>query len=281
MILRESLFLSSLLLNSEAWVNYTEKDVRILEQCDEFLLSRILECDGNSSNAFKYLELGVIPIRFEIMKRKLMFLQYVLKQNKKSMIYRIFKAIEENPVKNDFVFTCKRYLEVLKIDSTFEQLENMSKTKLRKILKENIRNEAFMYLKNQQLKQEKIKDIKYTQLKMQDYLAESDRSILVTKTIYKARGKTLDIKMQKKWKYDNIKCEGCQLNIESGEEILKCDKLGKNDKQADYTWFYSELVSKQIMVGKIMVHKLKKRKQIKEEVENVVHPNAGCWIFFV
>ena len=79
----------------------------------------------------------------------------------------------------------------------------------------------------------------------------------------------------------SVRGEGCQLNVESGEEILKCDKLGKNDKQADYTWFYSELVSKQIMVGKIMVHKLKKRKQIKEEVENVVHPNAGCWIFFV
>ena len=100
MVLRESLFLSSVLLNSEAWVNYSEKDVRILEQCDEALLSNILECDGNSSNALKYLELGVIPIRFEIMKRKLLFLQYILKQDKNSMIYNVLKAIEENPVKN-------------------------------------------------------------------------------------------------------------------------------------------------------------------------------------
>ena len=46
LILRESLFISSLLLNSEAWVNYTEKDVRILEQCDEILLTKILECDS-------------------------------------------------------------------------------------------------------------------------------------------------------------------------------------------------------------------------------------------
>ena len=34
-ILRESLFLSSMLLNSEAWVNYAPKYVRIMEQCDE------------------------------------------------------------------------------------------------------------------------------------------------------------------------------------------------------------------------------------------------------
>ena len=76
-ILRKSLFLSSILLNSEAWVNYSDKDIRILEQCDEMLLSAILDCDQKSSNAFKYLELGVIPIRFEIMKRKLMFLQHL------------------------------------------------------------------------------------------------------------------------------------------------------------------------------------------------------------
>ena len=47
---------------------------------------------------------------------------------------------------------------------------------------------------------------------------------MVSKTIYKARGMTLDIKMQKKWKYDDMKCEGCQEHVEAGEEILKCDK---------------------------------------------------------
>ena len=78
-VLRESLFLSSMLLNSEAWVNYKEKDVRILEQSNEILLGKILDCDPNTSNAMKYLELGILPIRFEIMRRKLAFLQYILK----------------------------------------------------------------------------------------------------------------------------------------------------------------------------------------------------------
>jgi hypothetical protein len=68
-VLRESLFLSSLLLNSEAWVNYSDKDVRILEQCDEILLSKILDCNANTSNALKYLELGIFPVRFEIITR--------------------------------------------------------------------------------------------------------------------------------------------------------------------------------------------------------------------
>ena len=266
MVLRKSLFLSSVLLNSEAWVNYTEKEVRILEQCDEILLSNILECDGKSSNAFKYLELGIIPIRFEIMKRKIMFLQYILRQEKNSMVYKIFKAMEDNPIKNDFVYTCKKYLEILKINTNFEEIGKMSKFTLKQILREKTKFEALVYLKSQQMVQEKIKNIVYRDLKMQDYLFEGDRNLLVSKAIYKARGQILDIKMHKRWKFDNLNCEGCNKNLETGEEILQCEKLGTNEDQATYTWFYSELVTKQILAGKVLLKKLKKRKQIREEI---------------
>ena len=39
---------------------------------------------------------------------------------------------------------------------------------------------------------------------MQDYLAEGDRNISISKVIFKARGKTLDIKSPKKLKYDDL-----------------------------------------------------------------------------
>ena len=96
MVLRSSLFLSSLLLNSEAWVNLSEQDIRSLEQSDEILISKILGSTANTSNAFKYLELGIFPLRFEIMKRKLSFLQYLLKQEKTSMIFQVFQATSDN-----------------------------------------------------------------------------------------------------------------------------------------------------------------------------------------
>ena len=142
----------------------------------------------------------------------------------------------------------------------------MSKLHLKKILKEKIRNKAFIYLRNQQTKQEKIKNIEYKELKMQDYLADGDRKISVSKVIYKARGMSLDIKMQKRWKYEDVQCEGCQEKSETGEEILQCDQLGPNENQAQYSWFFSNLVSKQIAAGKVMLEKLKKRKRIREGI---------------
>ena len=114
--------------------------------------------------------------------------------------------------------------------------------------------------------QQKIKNIIYKELKMQDYLAEGDRNSLVSKVIYKAKGQVLDIKMQKRWKYDDWNCEGSQENLETGEEIMMCEKLGKNESNAEYSWFYSDLVCKQILAGKIIIKKLKKRKEIREAV---------------
>ena len=52
-VLRESLFLSSMLLNSDAWVNYSDKDIRTLEKSDEILLGKILGCEAKTSNTLK------------------------------------------------------------------------------------------------------------------------------------------------------------------------------------------------------------------------------------
>ena len=48
--------------------------------------------------------------------------------------------------------------------------------------------------------------------------------------------------------------------------MLRCEKLGENDIQAEYSWFYSEQLTKQFLAGKVLVKKLKKRKQIREEI---------------
>ena len=96
-------------------MNLTDQNIRSLEQSDEMLLSKILDSEANTSNAFKYLELGIYPLRFEIMNWKILYLQYILKQNKTSMIYQVLKATLDNTIRNDFVQTCVKYLNDLKI----------------------------------------------------------------------------------------------------------------------------------------------------------------------
>ena len=153
------------------------------------------------------------------------------------MIYKILQKTNESSVKNDFVYTCKKYMKTLNLEVTFEEIEKMSKFTFKKLLKEKVNSAAFLYLEEQKIKQKKIKDIVYSRLEMQEYLLDGDRDARVSKMIFKARGRTLDIKLHKKWKYSDTLCTGCQVNEESGEEILRCDNLGENVEKISYEWF--------------------------------------------
>ena len=154
----------------------------------------------------------------------------------------------------------------LKISLSFNEIEKLTKFSFNKLLKERVKIAAFSYLNCEKSKQEKIKDINYSELEMQEYLADGDRNNNVSELIYKARGRFLDIKLQKKWKYDDKLCTGCNLMEESGEEILQCKNLGENDEEVPYSWFFSNLVEEQVSVGKIMMKKLKERKRLREGV---------------
>ena len=149
---------------------------------------------------------------------------------------------------------------------SFEEIAKLSKFKLNKILKEKRKTAAFTYLKNKQSKKEGIKKISYSKLETQEYLLNRDRNPKVSTMSYRARGQILDIKMQKKWKFYDKLCSGCNLKEESGEEILKCKSFGGNSEKLAYTILFSEHLSEQLCVGKAIMEKLKARKKIREEV---------------
>ena len=48
----------------------------------------------------------------------------------------------------------------------------------------------------------------------------------ISKLIDKAKSKTLDIKTQKCWKYEEKICIGCKDRVETGEEVLTFVGLG-------------------------------------------------------
>jgi hypothetical protein len=70
-LMREGILLGSLLTNSESWINVTNQDISELEKPDTHLLRKVL--DSSASKCFMMLELGIIPVRFVLMKKRLQF----------------------------------------------------------------------------------------------------------------------------------------------------------------------------------------------------------------
>ena len=46
LLLRESYFISTIILGAEVWYNVTEKEIRILERADEKLSRKIMGCSS-------------------------------------------------------------------------------------------------------------------------------------------------------------------------------------------------------------------------------------------
>ena len=80
------------------------------------------------------------------------------------MVYRVFQATCENRINNDFVKTCEKYLQIIGIMLTFEEIREMSIFTLVKLA-------GFKYLmekKNEPGKQTEIAHLQYKKLEIQE-----------------------------------------------------------------------------------------------------------------
>ena len=49
------------------------------------------------------LELGIIPIRFVLMKKRMQFLHYILNESEESMIRKVFETLNKDSKNGDFI----------------------------------------------------------------------------------------------------------------------------------------------------------------------------------
>ena len=135
-ILRNSLLVSSMLTNSEAWYNVSKAELDYLETVDELLLRRILKAPKTTPKEMLYLELGCVPLRNLIKKRRILFLYYLLHQDPGSMLYKFLETQLRNRNTKDWTSTVLKDLEELKWEINIDELKNMKKSGFKRMLNE-------------------------------------------------------------------------------------------------------------------------------------------------
>ena len=187
--LRSSLFLSSLLSNSEAWYNLTSEEINKLEQADEILLRRILECPFSTPKEMLYLELNCIPIRFIIMSRRLNFLSSILRDDENSLISKFLQAQMRSPNRNDWGQTVASDLAILGIEIPISSAETF-----KTIVTKKIQEAALKYLNVEKSSHSKVLHIPHKKMQMQDYLAPNTINIDEAKLIFQIRCRMLEVR---------------------------------------------------------------------------------------
>ena len=142
-----------------------------------------------TSNSFIYLELGILPIKYQIHKRQLSFLYHIINLREDDPVKMVWRNQTELPEHNNWWCGVKKLIEKYSIRYEEGEIKEMSKDTFKKKVKIAIYNQAFKDLKEECESKSKTKNITYEKFETQEYI--KTMSPCVAKTIFKCGAKTL------------------------------------------------------------------------------------------
>ncbi len=222
-LLYRALFLSTVLFNSQTWSRLRQKDLEKLQVMQQKFLKKVVGVSSGTPNSFIFLELGILPIEVEIHKRMLMYLHRILQLSIDDPVYQMFtnlKALDEKGEKN--WWTLVKTLPAKYGLPNPESIKQLKKVSFKQLVNKTINNMVFADLKKQCHELKKTANITYKSFKMQEYLSTMYPN--QARLIFKSRCKTLDIKTENKYKYDedDTLCRNCGVEDESFQHIINC-----------------------------------------------------------
>ena len=259
LILRESLFLSSVLTNSEVWYRVTQSEIEELETLDRSLLKRIFSCPSSTPTSALYLESGSIRIGTILKARRINYLQYLLKLPKSEMLSKIFycQLYGKNP--HDWSEQVKKDLVDLNLTTNLQKIESMSQFSWKNLAKRKVKVfelEKLLEIKHLKNKS-KMKSLSYEKLELQDYLTRLD--VHEAKTVFSFRVRTAQFSENYRGSNPPVPCPLCAQHLDLQELSFICpiikEKIQINEN-------YEKIFHPQITnnLAKILVAIMKLRK---------------------
>ena len=163
----------------------------------------------------------------------------------------------------------KENIKDLELNLSLEQISEISKYALQKLLSKKAEVKALEFLNKE--KKSKTKHIVHTKLQIQPYLRPGNMSNMQRKFIFQLRAKMLDVKANYQGSHSNLKCELCEKHIDNQESLLVCEKLGGDAGLVSNLPLYDDLfsadVTKQISISSILEEQFKMRKKLIEAMK--------------
>ena len=134
LVLRDALFINSIMVNSEVWHNVQLKHVKSLENSDLNLMKKILNSHSKTATEAYYIELAKYPLRFTLSKRRLMYLWHILHRDKRELIVKMYKAQSCDENRGDWVQIIQEERLKYGILETDEEISKMSKNTFKRAI---------------------------------------------------------------------------------------------------------------------------------------------------
>ena len=230
LLLYNSIYLASLLYNSQSWSCLKRKDINKLQGNQLSFLKRLLHSPKCTPTSILLGETGILPIEYEINSRKLVFLQHILKLDPtdpvKTCYYEQLKYEHENNWANEI----NKIRRDIQLESDDENIQMMSKTSWKEKVKEAIKRSAIEKLNSDCQRLKKVKQ-QYKEITVKDYLLKLNTG--EARIVFAYRSGTLNIKTHRAYSYDDKLCRQCGEQEESVNHIVNQCKAVKDCHKVD------------------------------------------------
>ena len=273
LLLRQAMLINAMLFNSEAWHSIKDKDIKMLEAVDEYLLRSLVHAHAKSPLEFLYLESGAVPIRFLISSRRMTYLQTILQRNDNELTKRIYSEQKRNPTPGDFSELVKKDFEVIDEKMDESNIIGCSIEAFKSRIKQKIRIAAFKFLRSRQQTHSKVRDVQFSKLETQKYLISPLFTNEEVNTLYSLRSRSVECKnnFKNRYKEGDELCPLCDKHIDDQKNMLQCpviieevktNEVAKEEIKYEYIF---ENPEKQKAIASLFVKYIGIRKKIMEE----------------
>ena len=156
---RQSMLLNGFLCNSEVLYGMTKSHIETLESVDKYLWRNVFKCPFSTPTEAFFIETDTIPIRFVIMKRRLMYYWNILHMGENELVRKVFNIQKVDSCRNDWVIQINEELEMCNIVQSEEELRTMKKYSFRRLVNKKVKEAATRYLMSLKEKHTKCDDI--------------------------------------------------------------------------------------------------------------------------
>ena len=214
MLLRESLFLSALLTNSESWHGVTTTNINQLESIDKLLLRKILKTPISTPIEAMYLELGILRIGTVIKARRINFLHYLLNRKETKMISQIFRVQWNHPNKNDWTILVKQDLCDFNFEVDVSSIKRISESSFKNLVKKKAYDYEFNQLLEMKKTHSKMNDLVYSKLEIQNYLKLENLNKNEAQTLFRFRTRMAKFGENFRGNNSQILCPLCKTHLD-------------------------------------------------------------------
>ena len=276
LMLRQAMLVNGTMFNSECWQGRTvSKDINVLSKPDEAMHRSLVNAHSKTPLEFLHMEFGTVPLNFIHKGRRANYHQHILKMEQPELVKQIYLAQQAESKPGDFCELISTDLEDLKVHMSEDHIASSGTKMYKSYIKSKVKGAAFTHLLERQKTHSKVKDIKYEELKIQEYLCSPLFSRKEQSLLFRLRSRTVaGIKADFGNMYgDDKSCPVCtpHMHQDTIPELLSCPTIVAELKRTNMfndTIFHSDIFTDDCTVQKAATVYFTKVLEIRERLLN-------------